>query len=795
MLWSRALGEPANGPKLAGIILAYMARICWTGSLARRLVGVAFCSLLLVGCENQPHGPTAALPAPIAPKETALPPAPPRGPTEVEGLPGQTSKSPLSGPEIYQGRSVAAATTEVPIAIAEGGDITLNFVNSPIREFVDSVLGNTLGVTYVVDPNVQGTITLRTARPLPRDRVLGVVEDALAMNGAALVQKGSVYKVVPLEDAASSPAILQQGGRAPTQLDRGFSLHVIPLHYGSAPALQEVLQPFVPQGRTLRIDPTRNLFIFAGTGPEAVDFADLVSIFDVDWMAGKSFGIFPLKYADPTKIAGELQHVFGEGSQKAPGNIVDFVPIERLNAVLVITPQKSYLNDARDWITRLDRGNEADKRQLFVYYVQNGRATELAGVLGQAFNVNVGINQETTPQSTLAPGLSPSEMTQPGATTQQPYSPSSSLTGNTSFGNVGGASSFGTESPTGALSPLRQSMQGGGGTTALGVGAGPAGAQPTTPQGPENALRIVADVRDNALVMYATPAEYETMLAALKKLDIVPLQVLIEATIAEVTLNDELKYGLEWFFSAGGSKFVFSPNQITTAAPTPDNVLTSQFPGFSYILSQSNARVVLNALTQITDVKVISSPSLMVLDNEPARLQVGDQVPLSVQSSVSTLAAGAPIVSEIEYRDTGVILDIIPRVNAGGLVVLDIIQEVSKVSPTVVTASTTTTTQATTPTISQRRIASTVAINSGDTVALGGLIQDSVTKSVSGIPVLSDIPILGNLFKTTDNANARTELLVLLTPRVVKDRTDARLLTDQLRQRLRGLAPLSEKIQ
>jgi general secretion pathway protein D len=456
----------------------------------------------------------------------------------------------------------------------------------------------------------------------------------------------------------------------------------------------------------------------------------------------------------------------------------------------VIAPQRSYLDDARDWIQRLDRGNEADKRQLFVYYVQNGRAAELAGVLGQAFNVSVGINQEATPQSTLAPGLSPSQMTQPGTLAPPPSA------GNTSLGNPQGTSSFGTESPAGALSPLRQQMQGAeGGTPNLGVGGGPEGTAPTA-QGPENALRIVADVRDNALVMYATPAEYETMLTALKKLDIVPLQVLIEATIAEVTLNDQLKYGLEWFLSAGGSKFVFSGNQATTNFPTP-NLLTSAFPGFSYILSQSDARVVLNALSQITDVKVISSPSLMVLDNQPARLQVGDQVPLAVRTSVSTevSTATAPIVADIEYRDTGVILDIIPRVNAGGLVVLDIIQEVSQVAPTVVTASTTTTTQATTPTISQRRIASTVAINSGDTVALGGLIQDNVTKSVSGIPVLSDIPIFGNLFKTTNNTAARTELLVMLTPRVVRDRADARLLTDQLRQRLRGLAPLSEKIQ
>jgi general secretion pathway protein D len=306
-------------------------------------------------------------------------------------------------------------------------------------------------------------------------------------------------------------------------------------------------------------------------------------------------------------------------------------------------------------------------------------------------------------------------------------------------------------------------------------------------------FRIVADPRNNALLVYATSTEFELVSAALTKLDIVPLQVFIEATIAEVTLNDTLKYGLEWFFDVGNSTITFNTTGVTTSQPKPNNLIFTQAPGFSYLFATSDIRVVLNALTQITDVNVISSPTLLVLDNEPARLQVGDQVPISVRSSTSVTDSDAPVVNEIEYRDTGVILDLVPRVNSSGLVVLDIIQEVSDVASSTFTGATVT--QTISPTISQRRIASTVAVKSGETIALGGLIRDSKTNAVTGVPLLSDIPVLGNLFKTTTDFQRRTELLVLLTPRIVRDSVDARTVTDELRRRLRAVEPLPALIQ
>lgn len=716
------------------------------------------------GCDRRRGYAVATQPAPLATAQPATP-----VPTGPLGSPVEAGTG-LVQPELYFG-----GPSPIRTQLAQGvsdvseGDITVNFANADVREVINAILGNTLGLTYVIDPRVQGTITLRSARPLPRSSAIGLLEDVLAMNGAALVRDGDIYKIVPLAEAVSAPAIVRQGA-APVRLDRGFSLHVFPLRYASAATLMDIVQPLAPPGRVLRVDPERNLFILAATSSEADDFGDLLALFDVDWMSGKSFGIFPLKHADAENVAAELRRVFAQPEEEGEvGGVVEFVPIERLNAVMVITTQEGYLRDAQAWVSRLDRGTETDRRQLYVYYVQNGRAAELAQIVGDALSAQVSAPTEEPEQARLAPGLAPSDAAAPGGTP---------IVGDVESEPSGEALAgvYGTDQP------LQRA------DTAPDIGiSGEAMA-------PQTQFRIVADNRNNALLIHATSEEYELVAAALNKLDIVPLQVFIEATIAEVTLNDTLKYGLEWFFDVGNHTITFNnpPTSVNTSNPSPSSLIFTQAPGFSWLFATNDVRLVLNALTQITDINVISSPQLLVLDNEPARLQVGDQVPISVRSSTSVIDPDAPVVNEIEYRDTGVILDIVPRVNANGMVVLDIIQEVSDV---VASTSNVTLTETVTPTISQRRIASTVAVSSGETVALGGLIRDTHTESVTGIPLLSDIPILGNLFKTTSDVQRRTELLVLLTPRVVRDSNDARTVTNELRRRLRALEGLPPLIQ
>jgi general secretion pathway protein D len=672
------------------------------------------------------------------------------------GVPAEKpeSQSNLSEPEFYRGsgnlvRLRSEGTAEAPVF--ENGQISLNFVDVDIREVVDVVLGETLNLSYIIDPEVQGTVVARTSGSLDVENVIPALESILELNGAALRLVEGIYHIMPLEKAVRSLAeprvALSRRARA-----LGFTVSVIPLRYASAHAVHRVAANFISAEQILLVDQTRNLLIFAGTATETDNLEDLVRLFDVDWMAGMSFGLFPVEIAEVTNLVFELEQVFGQDAEGAPQNVIRFVPIARMNAILAITSQQTYLDRAKLWVERLDRGGGASGRQIYVYYVQNSRAAELAEVLTQIFTI-----ERTTVKASgdvLAPGLTPIELS----------TPASAIGEQLSQAEVEGA-----EGPPPAFLSEHASYAGGGQASLVGTESVGALISET------GDIRVIADEKNNALVILATPAEYRMIESTLRRLDLIPLQVLIEATIAEVTLNDNLEYGVEWFFSQGDFTVNFSESA--------SGAVSSAFPGFSALFSQTDAQVVLNALTEITDIKVISSPQLMVLDNESAFLNVGDQVPIVTQSSVSQDDPSAPIVNSVQYRETGVLLEITPRVNSSGLVVLDIVQEVSD-------AIQTQTSTIDSPTIQMRRIETNVVVQSGETVALGGLIRDNQTDSITGIPLLSDIPILGNLFKTTSKTFFRTELIILITPHVIHNVAEATEAMEELRSRLTGLVPL-----
>jgi general secretion pathway protein D len=690
--------------------------------------------------------------------------------TAETATPQPQSSSTVSGlnTEIVRGTGVFVQPTGVARVIDDGSQITLNFADADIREVVDTVLGQTLGLSYVVDENVQGTVTARTTQPLPRDKVLSTLESILSLHGAALRKIDGIYRVEMMDQANSRLArtIVTEPG---SPLTPGYAVHIVPLSFASATSLVDTLRTFVTAGRNLAADADRNLLIFVGPSNEAQDLQQLVEVFDVDWMAGMSFGLFPLEFAQADSVVEELERIFALDSTGATAGVVDFLPLPRLNAVLAISQQARYVDQAQDWIRRLDRGIDTETRRIFVYFVQNGRAADLAAVLGELFSSQTTRIERTSSRGSIAPGLSPSLVESTGRAR-------TSLTTETEEAISDDASSIATGAPD--PSPGRYTRARAGGT---GTGTGTDTAAISTFSGENDGIRIIADETRNAVIILATGAEYRSIEPVLQRLDTVPLQVLIEATIAEVLLVDDLEYGLQWFFSSGEHSF-----KLSDAA---NGAVASAFPGFSYVFDSTDARVVLNALNEISNVRVLSSPHLMVLDNEPARLQVGDQVPVPVQTSVSTIDENAPIVNSIEYRDTGVILDIIPRVNSSGLVTLDIIQEVSDVVETTPSG-----TGVDAPTIRQRAIQSTIAVRDGDTIALGGLIRDDTEEGSSGIPVLGDIPVVGNLFKTTTENAVRSELLILLTPRVIRNSNDAREVLNELRNRMSRLRELDEKL-
>ncbi len=738
---------------------------------------VHLCLAVLIGvglgaCHEFDRAPKPKVAAPTPAGAAATLPPPEPAPSAGGAIEVTADEAPA--PSVYPGTGVfidadglATASGAQPAA----GDVTLNFADTDIREVVRAILGGILEVNYIIDPQVSGTITVQTSRPLARSALLTTLESILRANGAAMVPEAGGYRIVPVESALSSLAPLGLDARQP-----GFGVHVVPLRFIAADEMAKIIGLLASERNVVSADAARNLIIVAGSQAERATMLGTVALFDVDWLAGMSFGLFPLQNTDAETLVQELEVVFGIDGDSPLGGLLRFVPIERLNAVMVISPRADYLERAQTWITRLDQGIDAAGQRLYVYYVENGRAADLADVLNEVFDPR----RPAAEGVRLAPGLDQATLYAEGTArvARELQAQDAGVTGSR-------LSSAGAEGEAAALAPPPE----------------PAGAAPARETGAGIALtassniRIIADEANNALVIMATAEEYRMIEAALTKLDVVPLQVLIEATIAEVTLTDDLEYGIQWFFQSGRSKFNLSEPLGTdgSARVFSDAPGFPGFPGFSYLFANAgDVRITLNAIASVTDVNIISSPSLMVLDNHTAEIQVGDQVPVATRSAVGVTTATsedalAPVVNEIEYLDTGVILRVTPRVNTGGLVTMEIEQEVSD-------ASETTTSGIVAPTIDQRRIKTTVAIQSGETVTLGGLIRDRRAEANSGIPLLREIPVLGKLFSTTAEGAARTELIVLITPRVVRSQLDARKVTEELRRRMRAVAPLDEKI-
>jgi general secretion pathway protein D len=636
--------------------------------------------------------------------------------------------------------------TGAPIAInqpsydQDAEDITLNIVNASIAAAAKSVLGDTLQLSYSVDARVVGSLTMETPQPVSETQLLAMFEAALRDAGAGITVEGANYRIVPLAESARSASALQVG--TPDAALVGTRPTYIALRYVSAADIQEILESMLPPGMILKADTRRNGLILVGNAQEIRSIKETISVFDVDWMKGMSFALVPVRSSSPAAIVQDLEQVFETRSGVLKG-VVRFVPNSRLKSVLVISSRAKYLKEATRWIKKLDVLSESSEESLHVYHVQNRSAADLASILNKVLAQGGG--QQI--QSTVAPRYKTAVATDNGQADQQ------SISG-------------GPETPIGGLDAV------------------PANADNVLPD--ENYVdqaskaddqkhtRVVADDANNSLLIFATAQGFERIKQVLVEVDSVPNQVLLEAVIAEVSLDDDLKFGVRWFLGDDKNHGTFS-DAVTGA-------VSSVFPGFSYFLKSNDIGVALNAISSVTDVRVLSAPSLVVLDNKTATLQVGDQVPIVTQSAKGTAAGDAPIINNVELKDTGVILRVTPRVNDSGLVTLDIEQEVSSVVKT-------TTSGIDSPTIRQRKLKTSVVVNDAEALALGGLIQEKETTGKSKVPILGDIPVLGSAFRNKSNAVNRTELIIFIRPRVIRDVNEARRVTAEFRKELSIQAP------
>jgi general secretion pathway protein D len=698
------------------------------------------------------------------------------------GSPGQGASS---RPVMYQGTEVTAVSDQRLQSTSSGNGFDLNFENTPVATVAKVVLGDILGVGYTIDPRVQGTVSLVSIRPVAKSDIVFVLENALRLSGVVMIKDTAGYRLTPLGDAVGAGRI-DAAGASP---EPGFGVSVVPLQYVSAQTLLKLMDSFATKAGTVRADTTRNLLLIQGSGAERRTAVDTALSFDVDWMRGQSVGIFPISSGPPAPLITELEKIVDSGENGLSQNVIKFQPIARLNAILVVSKRPEMLREAATWIKRLDRADTA-RTSVHVYQVKYGDAKQIARTLTDMF---IGGSQSSLLDSAdnqIAPGsgsTSTSSLDRLGVNGNSP-----------STTNGFGGSNFGTNGATPASTLAANTKNGGNGPGAAldsGRGAGGSNGQPVLQD-----VRITADAVNNTVLVYADQANYRIIEATLLQVDKPQLQVAIDATIAEVTLNNDLSYGVQSYLTS--QNLGLKPNtgsilgtQASTAPVTnidPTTGLASvagsvsnafinrAFPGFNFLIgSETQPSLILDALHTVTTVKVLSNPSLVVINNQKATLQVGDVVPVST-GSANVLTTSNTIVNTIDYRNTGIILTVSPRINVNGDVRLDIEQEISSVLPTAGNATNLT------PTVSERKVKSSISVATGQTVLLAGLISEQQNGTRAALPILDQIPGLGDAFGHQDNSTARTELIIFIRPQIIRNGSDAHNIAEELRSKLRG---------
>ncbi|MEP6882290.1 MAG: type II secretion system secretin GspD [Dokdonella sp.] len=685
----------------------------------------------------------------------------------------------------------AAARRTAPVAKGEG-QVDFNFENNPIQSVVKAILGDLLQENYTIAPNVGGNVSFSTSKPIRADQAMSVLEMLLSWTGNTLIYKDGRYTVLQIKDAL--PGNLTPKIASPN-LANGYEVRVFPLRYISPSEMAKLLKPYAKADAFINIDTSRSMLVLAGTASELTNYAQTIEVFDVDWLKGMSVGVFTLQRVEVGTLLPELEKVFGAAGESPLAGMFRFIPLESSNAIIAITAQPEYLRQAEEWLKRLDRAGDESATQLFVYDVKNIKSVDLSDYLSEIFigSSGGGGSRRSDTSGSVAPGLAAATIGSAGAT------------GATGASGAGGRSGSGRSSRFGNRSSSKPKTGGGG---AAGGNA-------------DSDIRITAVEESNQLLIMATPVEWDSMQSAIRKLDIAPLQVHIETKILEVTLSGDLSLGVKWWFAglSGSSEGNYAnrnlvnpqgvayPNRLDRQRYLAGASAAPVIKGSNFFYSYINSKfeVALNALETSGQAKILSAPSLMVMNNQEAQINVGTRIPVQTTSlvgigSVLNNATTNPTdptgttgttgttqtgIGQTTYLDTGVILQVKPRVNPGGLVYMEVSQEVSKPGAAATGQN---------PPINTRTLDTSIAVQSGQTILLGGLISEDVQTTQDGVPGLSRIPLLGKLFSSTDKKTQRTELIVLITPNVVSNSDEAREVTEEYKRQFQSLVPLRPEV-
>jgi general secretion pathway protein D len=832
-----------------------------------------------------------AVPATVPIPTTVTPPATQGGAVPTPANPPGAAPA-AQGAQVGTGADAAPTDTgdqgdEGERPLAEDEAMVLNFERADVREVIHS-LATALGLAYTIDPRIEGQVTIRTTGKIARKDLFPLFNSILRNNGIAAVKQGDFYQIVPVAEAKTRAIIprgaIQQGVHA----EDSFVIEIVSLNHVAADEMSNILQPFITPGGDVLAYLRANTLIITDLDSNVKRLRELVATFDIDGFHNLHAHVFKLKEGDPDDLANELLGLLAPYGVTPTGQGeagLSLVPLSRLDSIVAFALDKSAFDEIARWLTILDvPPDQTSGRQTFVYNVENAKAADLAAVLNELFGGGqgagggpggIGRNPRGQPSGVGlfgAGGVSGAGGGAGGAGGRggggfgggggglggggsrfggRGGATSSSLTGSSgqsggiggggggSFGGnrrsglSGGASGApgqpGQPGAPGQGGVLGVSLPGGAQAAAQGA-AGPLGQMQGPPPIFKSEVRIVADDVTNSLVVLATKRDYQLILDVLRRIDVVPRQVVLEVMIAEVVLNKGLQFGIAYAAAEGSLGKLASTNQTTvtntntnanggttnnTTATTTGTVdilarslsqlgggllgNATRFPtagGFAVVSPNDNVMIFLNALQSLTDVKMLSAPHIIAADNREAHILVGQSIPILTQTQTSTGITGTvgAAISQVQYRDTGKILTVLPQVNSQGLVNLQIRQEVSAVLQTA-QGAVTSFGNTNSPAFSTREAETTVVVQDGETVLIGGIIDDSVQHTRSGIPYLMDIPALGRLFRSDSDTLDRTELLITITPSVIRSRDEARTVTEDYADRIQGLKDLRRSME
>ena len=660
---------------------------------------------------------------------------------EKDASTGQPSETAADAAFVVQESRAAASGLKVrrPSEVNDTpiSGVTLKFDNADVYEVVQAVLGDILHLNYLVDPAISGKITLNTNGVVSSADVYSILESVLQLNSLSIIRDNKLYKIVRDPTAAKDSISFEAAG------ENSPMIEIIPMKFVQASALLNVLKNFIGPQAGIVNDTTNRYLIIADRAANIAKLKEMIKTLDVDYLQKVRIRVIPILKGDAVEMAKEMDQLFKTSGMfnwpGTDGNKVFFMPVIRMNSLLVAGANDAVLDTAEMWIKKLDdEPKDGVGAGIHVHPIVNSNALHVGNILRQIY---------------------------------------------------GG-------SPITSASPASQTIVRGNVPAAA-----PAASAAAISAGLSGSVQIIPDESTNTLVIKANQQDYLQIKKIIERIDTIPRQVLIQVMVAEVTLSDKLQYGIEWWlksqpFSYNGKSWPGTASLTSGMTPLvagTNPLTTPPAAGFNYgIFSAGDLVGLMNLLATNTDVTVLSAPHVLASDGKTAKIEVGNEVPIITQtlSTPTTAATGTLTTSNsVQYKPTGIILEVKPNINQSGLVTLHISQEVSGQGASVEAGG------SKYPSFTKRKIETDVTLEEGRTLMVAGLIQDNGNKTSNGLPGLKDVPLFGAIFGAKSDSRDKTELMITITPYIVRNRSEGDRLTGAFEESVQKIKQMVQKSQ